>query len=156
MVLDETRTAEVDHFDFTLTDAFDENIFRFQITMYHMQTMYFIKCDQHLERTSLNPAQGELQFVFTPELQFTVDALQLLQVVLEQFCHDDQMFLVLELILEFEHVVFIRVTVGVEVSEQFDFVHTLVEVVFVVVYHFEADQGFVDYVFAHLGFGEGS
>lgn len=49
------------------------------------------------------------------------------------------MFLVLELILEFEHVVFIRVTVGVEVSEQFDFVHTLVEVVFVVVYHFEAD-----------------
>jgi len=34
--LDETRTAEINHFDFTLTDALDKYILRFEITVDHV------------------------------------------------------------------------------------------------------------------------
>lgn len=39
MVMDEATTAEVDHFDLTARVRLDENILRFEVTMYKLKVV---------------------------------------------------------------------------------------------------------------------
>ena len=66
-------------------------------------------------------------------LDFAVVLGILVQVVSQQLCHDDQVFLVVKVVDHFQKVLFVQVlAVADDESQQLDFVNALVEVVFVV------------------------
>lgn len=64
------------------------------------------------------------------------------------------MFLVLKEILYFEHIVFIRYSILVDIPQYFNFIDGLIYLIFVVVDHFETNQCVQVDILAHLRFGE--
>ena len=60
----------------------------------------------------------------------------IIEIVLQEFSHNHQMFTVVEKIIKSKKVRFISVTVGRDITKELDFVNGLIKIVLIVFYNF--------------------
>ena len=97
----------------------------------------------------LESTYSEVRFL----LNFSVVLGVLIKVIPEKFCNYKQVFFVIKEVNKFEEMLFIEVlTVRSDISQKFDFINTLVKVIFIVLNYLHANHLFCVNVIALNGF----
>ena len=129
MVVDEATAAKINHLDLTPRVRLDQDVLGLQIAVDQFKIVAKREGVQDLLCNLLQTRHIKVQLLF----DFTIILGVLVQVVSEQLCHNEKMFLMIEEVDQLEQILLVQVlTIGVDVSQELNFVNRLVEVILVV------------------------
>ena len=131
----EAAASEVNQLNFTAREASDNNIFRLDIAVNELQRVNELERLQHLLHDPLEPRHCVIRIV----IAFFYEAAELVEILLQQLGHDEQVLLAVEEVDEPQHVVLVGVASRVDILQQLDLVQRLVEEVLVVLDHLQTD-----------------
>ena len=90
--------------------------------------MDVVKSNEYLLCDFLQPPKSEIRLW----LVFPVEFIKFIEIIFQELCDNEQVFLVVEVIIDFEYILFIYIAIEIDVFQEFNLVDTLVEVVLVV------------------------
>jgi hypothetical protein len=129
MVVDETRTAKVNDFNLAARVGLNQDIFWFQVAVNQLQIVDKAQCVQDLLSNSLEAPHIEVNRLFN----FAVVLRILIQVVSQQLRDNKEVLFVVEVVNKLKQVFLVKIlTISIDVTQKFNLVDTLIEVVLVV------------------------
>ena len=150
--MDETTTSKVDNLDLTSRIRLDQNVLRLQITVNQFEIMDKGESVQDLLCDSLEARNIEVNFLFNFPIVLGI----FVEVVSEKLSDDKEMLFVIEEINQLEEILLIKIfTVSVDISQKFDLINRLIEVILIVLNNLHANHLLCVDVIALNGFREG-
>mmetsp|Transcript_5455 Transcript_5455/g.16157 ORF Transcript_5455/g.16157 Transcript_5455/m.16157 type:complete len:242 (-) Transcript_5455:140-865(-) len=128
VVIYETGGAEVNDLHLASAIRADEDVLGLEVAVYQPQGVHVVQRREHLVRYLLQPPKGEVRLIAA----LAVELRELVEVVPKQLRDDDEMFFVIEVVIQTEHAVLVNVPVHINVLQQLDLVERLVKKVLVV------------------------
>lgn len=118
--MNETARTEVNNLNLASRVALDQNVLWLEVAVDESQAMDEVKGCQNLLRDFLKASYIKVRFLF----YFSVVLAILIKVISEQLCHNEEVLLVVEVIIELEKVLIIEVfAIRIDISEKLDFVN---------------------------------
>jgi hypothetical protein len=155
VICGEATAAEINELDFAAREALDNDVLGLDVAVDQLQRVDEHERLQYLLHDALQAGDGVVRLA----VRVADKLAELVQVLLEQLRHDEQVLLAVEEVDQPQYVVVVGVAVGVDVLQQLDLIQGLVEEVLVVLDHLETHPlGFVllgGQVQALQGRGEG-
>jgi hypothetical protein len=146
--MEEDGRADVDDFDLGVGIGFNENVFGFEIAVHNVESVECVESQKDLFGDGLNSRQGKV---------LGTSAIGVVEIVLEEFCEDHEMFAMVEVVVHGHEAAFVGVAVSLYQFQQFDLIEGLVQVVLAVQDYLQAESLLLvgGTQVAHLdGFGE--
>ena len=123
LVVDEAAASEIDQLDLALFDGLEEDVFRFEIAVHDVHVVEALQGSQNLSGDALDLVLGVVEGkVLGPSV-----LLEIVEVSLEELGDDEEVLSTVEVVVEGQEVVLLRVAVLVDESDHLDLFEGLVQ-----------------------------